>query len=145
MFVLFVKIIQTLILFMKGHQCHKINCATDKDMVMLFETDKKVIGKIIKEYRKQHNLTQAQLAEKVDLNEKQISRIEAGINYPTYTTFIKLLDKLNIDIKLFEKDKKEKISPLENELINLIKGSKNSELKLYIEIISAVKNNLNTK
>lgn len=95
--------------------------------------------------RKQHNLTQAQLAEKVDLNEKQISRIEAGINYPTYTTFIKLLDKLNIDINLFEKNTKEKISPLENELINLIKGSSNSELKLFIEIISAIKNNLPIK
>ena len=53
---------------------------------MILETDKKIIGNKFKEYRKSKQLTQFELAEKVGLNEKQISRIEAGLNYPTYLT-----------------------------------------------------------
>lgn len=50
---------------------------------MILENDKKIIGNKFKEYRKSKQLTQFELAEKVGLNEKQISRIEAGLNYPT--------------------------------------------------------------
>ena len=65
---------------------------------MILETDKKIIGNKFKEYRKSKQLTQFELAEKVGLNEKQISRIEAGLNYPTYLTFVKLLDVLDVNI-----------------------------------------------
>ena len=72
---------------------------------MLLETDKALLGKKFKHYRKMKKMTQFKLAEKVGLNEKQISRIESGLNYPTYITFVKLIEVLEIDINYFSKDK----------------------------------------
>ena len=90
---------------------------------MLLETDKNKIGQIFKKYRKSMKLTQFELAEKVGLNEKQISRIEAGINYPTYTTFVNLVNTLGIDISDFDTENREHSSKNESAIINFIKNS----------------------
>lgn len=112
---------------------------------MLLETDKIILGKKFKQYRKNLGLTQFQLAELVGLNEKQISRIEAGQNYPTYITFAKLLDVLEIDISSFtdiETKNNSENNDNKNELLRLIKKSTNSELKLYADVIKSIRKNL---
>jgi len=63
--------------------------------------DNKEIGQIIKSYRKMLNLTQFQLAEMVEIDEKQLGKIERGVHYPSVPTFLKLLKILNIDINKF--------------------------------------------
>ena len=83
---------------------------------MILETDKKIIGNKFKEYRKSKQLTQFELAEKVGLNEKQISRIEAGLNYPTYLTFVKLLDVLDVNILDFVQSAPLTNNPLQDEI-----------------------------
>ncbi len=111
---------------------------------MLLETDKSVIGKKIRQFRKLKNLTQFELAEKVGLNEKQISRIEMGLNYPTYTTFVKLIDVLDIDVANFIVDESTEISMYENKINNFVKVSNEAELKMYYEVMQSIKNNLNS-
>ena len=48
------------------------------------------IGKFIAEQRKQKNLTQEQLAEKLGINNRTISRWENGINMPDISLYKKL-------------------------------------------------------
>jgi len=109
---------------------------------MLLETDKVTIGKKIREFRKLNKLTQIELAEKVDLNEKQISRIEMGLNYPTYITFAKLINILNIDLKVFSGNNNEIKDSSKNKLLHLINNSNEKELKIFLDVLSALKQNL---
>jgi len=46
--------------------------------------DKRKIGRYLSEKRKQMGMTQAQLAEILDVSNKTISRWERGINLPDY-------------------------------------------------------------
>ncbi len=106
---------------------------------MLLLKDKKIIGEIIKKQRKTKKLTQAQLAESVELNEKQISRIEAGQNFPTYLSFVKLIEVLDLDLKEFEKTTNNELSDIQQDIIAIIKNSNDYELKIFLEIIKPLK------
>lgn len=68
------------------------------------------IAKNIKKYRKEAGLTQAQLAEKVEVSHEFIRRIESERGRKTFSidTIYKISLALNIDIsKLFEQNEKE--------------------------------------
>ena len=106
---------------------------------MLLETNKQVIGQKIREFRKLKNLTQFELAEKVGLNEKQISRIEMGLNYPTYLSFVKLINVLDIDIANFIKNTSENVSPIANKISHLLKDSNEQELDFYYQVLKTLK------
>jgi transcriptional regulator with XRE-family HTH domain len=56
-------------------------------------------GKKLQQIRKSKNLTQAALAEKADVNEKHISKIETGVYFPTYSTLSKVLQALDLNIE----------------------------------------------
>ena len=56
--------------------------------------DKKFIADKIKEFRKKAGLTQTELAQKIGIGEKQISKIENYTNLPSLTTFFKIIDYL---------------------------------------------------
>ena len=60
---------------------------------------KSSFGQKLKQIRKAKNLTQAQLAELADANEKHISKIETGVCFPTYTTLNKILKALDLNIE----------------------------------------------
>ncbi len=118
---------------------------------MQLETDKKILGQIIRRHRKLANFTQSELAEKVGVNEKQISRIESGQNYPTYMTFTKLINVLDIELEQFYKaDTKSGINSdtnvhqdsIKNISINMINNAQNKELKLYFDILRVLNKNL---
>lgn len=57
-----------------------------------------LLGKRIKELRKQRNITQQKLAELIDVDQRNMSAIECGINFPT-KHFIKIAQALNIELK----------------------------------------------
>jgi len=66
--------------------------------------EEEIIKKIafnIKVERMRKNLTQFQLAEKIDVHEKYIGRIESGKQNITIKTLIKLADALGVDMKKF--------------------------------------------
>ena len=58
---------------------------------------KTLLGKRIKELRKKCNLTQEQLAEKMNIDQRNLSKIECGNNFVTSDTLGKILIALNVD------------------------------------------------
>ena len=65
----------------------------------------KLIGKRIKFFREEQNLTQENLAEKSGLSLDYIGKIEVCINKPGLKALIKIANALDIEIKkLFEFD-----------------------------------------
>lgn len=83
------------------------------------------IGKFISECRKNVNLTQAQLAEKLLITDKAISKWERGIAMPDSSIMLELCDILKISVKellLGEKISMEKNNEKNEELlVNLSK------------------------
>ncbi len=66
---------------------------------------KKIVGKKIKEIRKKLGMTQAQLAEKLDVEYKYVSRLETGTSSPSFTMLEKLAVTLNVELtELFVKE-----------------------------------------
>lgn len=71
--------------------------------------DNTKFGKFIAELRKEKNMTQKQLAEKLNLTDKAISKWERGLSFPDITILNPLADVLEINI---------------SELLNCEKGNK---------------------
>ena len=63
--------------------------------------DQKKIGKYIAEKRKALGLTQVQLAEKLNMSNKSVSKWERGVCLPDVTVYPKLCDALNISLNEF--------------------------------------------
>ena len=57
---------------------------------------KRELGEKIKTIRKKRNLTQEQLAEKIDISSRNLSNIELGVNFPKAETLEKILKVLDI-------------------------------------------------
>ena len=83
------------------------------------------IGKFIKSRRKEIKLTQAELAEKLNVTDRSVSKWENGICMPDSSIIPVLCDILNITINdLFSGeivDKKDKEKVLEENLLNMLK------------------------
>ena len=59
--------------------------------------DAQKVGKRIQEVRKSKGLTQAELAQQVDLSTKYISNIECGFKTPKLNTFVAIANALQCD------------------------------------------------
>ena len=88
---------------------------------------KKLVGSLVKKNRKLLRLTQAELACKVGVDPKYISRIETGTSYPSLSVVEKIFGILNIDIgNVFEgKESSDREAMIDNINIYL----KNASLK----------------
>ena len=64
----------------------------------------KVFGLILKDYRKRAKLTQADMAEKLDISEKYVSRVETGIGGISKETLAKYMNILGISPNTIYKD-----------------------------------------
>lgn len=98
--------------------------------------DRKYISKKIKEYRLKNGLTQAELAEKIDLSTKQISRIEVGDFYPSLNTFLKIVEVLKINLNDFIAQNPKDENKTRIKLINLIYNANNDEIDFYDRILT---------
>ncbi|MBT0651536.1 helix-turn-helix domain-containing protein [Geomobilimonas luticola] len=65
------------------------------------KTTKQLLGLRIKEIRKTSGMSQEELAEKVGIDPKHLSRIEVGKGYPSLDTLESIATALNQDIRLF--------------------------------------------
>ena len=64
-----------------------------------------ILGKQIRFYRQQRQLSQATLAEKADISITFLSKIERGIKYPTSDTVSAIANSLGVDVyELFRHD-----------------------------------------
>ena len=57
---------------------------------------KESVGQRIKILRKRKHLTQEKLAELIDICPRQVSRLECGGNFPSFTTLEKLSEVLQV-------------------------------------------------
>lgn len=91
------------------------------------------IGNFISEKRKEQNLTQSQLAERIGVSNKTVSKWECGRSMPDYSVIEILCNELNINIsELIKGNSSEELS----------KTDKESMLQLYREIEHLKINNL---
>ena len=67
----------------------------------MFLNDKKFLGQKIKFYRKLRSLTQAELAEKIGISEKHLSKVETGLHYPSISAFWDICEILTIPLSEF--------------------------------------------
>lgn len=111
----------------------------------MFVIDKNFIGRKIKYFRKKRNLTQSQLAELVDLSEKHISKIEAGIHQPSIVTFFKIIDVLAIGFDEFGLSVKTTPNVLRDEIYKCISDATDYELSVIFPIVKCLKDNLKNK
>lgn len=99
------------------------------------------IGKFISKCRKDKNITQEELAEKLSVSNKTVSRWENGVNMPDYSVLKDLCNILDIDINELlsgEKDNKETIENLDMILKEYYKMKKQKEKLKKIIIIGGV-------
>ena len=80
------------------------------------------IGKFIAKLRKEKNITQEQLAEKMGVSINAVSKWERGISFPDVSLYKKLCNELNISIEeLINGEKDNSESAKEKALITSIK------------------------
>ena len=106
-------------------------------------------GKRLKELRKAKGFTQEVLAEKAEIDEKHLSRIENGKFFPTYITLNRLMRALgtSLDEMGFELEKvKENKSPIYIKILQIINSTESeAELSCYFESLKAVQKAINLK
>ena len=97
-----------------------------------------LLGKRIKELRKRRNLTQERLAEKMDIDQRNLSKIECGNNFITAETLAKIVTALNINPdELFNFNHHNNESMLREELLSGINDNR-IDIKLLYQIYKAV-------
>ena len=81
----------------------------------------KSIGEIIANLRKQKGMTQSELAEKMNVTDKAVSKWERDLSCPDINTISKLADVLDVSVEELLKAKKQDYSNNKiKDLINLI-------------------------
>ena len=87
-------------------------------------TNKKLLGKRIKELRKYRHYTQEQLAELINIEPCSLSAIEIGRHFPSLPTLENIAKALNIELKTFfdfvsSKNRETKIDEIKKALSHL--------------------------
>ena len=100
---------------------------------------KLLLGARIKELRKRIGLSQDQLAEKIGIEAKYLSRIEVGKRYPSLETLEHIADSLQVEMKeLFDYLHHDNAETSPHEIENLTENATKEELKLIHRLIKAV-------
>lgn len=104
--------------------------------------DKKLIAQVIQDSRRKAGLKQSELAEKIDISEKHLSKIETGKNFPALDTFLKILEVLNLTLSDFglqhicENYSKKKL------IQDIIENSSERQLNAYADMLVAMQKHL---
>lgn len=100
---------------------------------------KKLLGKRIKELRQKKHYTQENLAEILGIGERNLSKIECGVNFMSAETLEKLAQALNVSYKeLFDFEHLLPDKMKKNELIDAINRDC-VDIELMYRIYSALK------
>ena len=102
---------------------------------MIKKTD---IGKIIQKLRKDKNLTQEELAEKIDLSTNYLSKVERGLSVLNVEAFLKMADVLDFTLDDFGVNTDSKIDETKKELVKRILSSSEKEIKAYTELLDTM-------
>ena len=100
--------------------------------------DKKFIGKTIQNLRKNAKIKQSELAEKIGISEKHLSKIETGKNLPSLDNFLKMAEVLKFNLNDFGINSKQNENKYKEALLKIAYSASNNEAKSYCEIIEAL-------
>ena len=99
------------------------------------------IGKFIAEERKRKKYTQRELADKIGISDKTISKWERGNGFPEVSLLLPLCNELGISVnellsgeRLQEEDYKKKA---EENMVNLVKETQESKKKIILSAVVA--------
>ena len=93
---------------------------------------KKNIGEKIKFYRKKLKISQFELAEKVNMEMKSLSRIESGYNYPQCENLVAIAQVLEVSPwQLYFIDEYKSPEEMKKEIISTLENNENSIPVLY--------------
>ena len=94
------------------------------------EQIKQAFAKNLIYFRKEYNITQIQLGERLNYSDKAISKWERGESIPDIFVLLKICDMFNctLDELLSEKDQKKKRLPKNRFIISLNKQAKISNM-----------------
>ncbi len=100
---------------------------------------KKLLGKRIKELRKERNLSQDQLSELVGIDSRSISHIENGDSFPS-KSLLEIAKALNVSLPdLFEFEHlKYDVKYKKNYIINSLDNISNADLDVLFRIIKSM-------
>jgi len=104
----------------------------------------RLIGRRIASLRKERNLTQARLAESIDVTTETVSRLERGVSMPSLKTLEGISNVLDVPLKdlfNFKHPKNTKKFPQEKEISKIIaflKYKKEDEIKMAYVILRSV-------
>lgn len=102
---------------------------------------KQAVGAQIQSLRKQINVSQEELAARIGIDAKSLSRIERGVHYPSLDTLEKIQVELNVEMKdFFDFTGIESVQEMRNFLIKVANKSDETTLK---EVTMAVRKLLN--
>ncbi len=105
-----------------------------------FMDTKKLLGKRIKELRKNKGLTQENLAELVGLETTSLSGIESGRHFPSLPTIEKIANKLNIELKtLFDFNHLKSIDDMKCEIVDNIDKLSDDKIIFIYRLLNEVK------
>ena len=99
-------------------------------------------GNKLRELRKAKGYTQQALAEKADIDDKHLCRIENGKYFPTHATLTKLLNAL--EVTLYEaglnlEQIEIKNNPIMSKALQILNAAKDdNELNCYLEALKAI-------
>lgn len=100
----------------------------------------KAFGLRIKELRVLRKLTQEKLAEKCDINSKYISRIEMGLQFPSFDVLAKITAAMRMEMKdVFDFNHSAKTTnELRKDLRRLVEEADGEKLQLAYKTLKAI-------
>ena len=114
-------------------------------MIPMIYSDKEFIGKTIQTIRKRANIKQNELAEKIGISEKHLSKIETGKNLPSLDNFLKMAEVLKFSLDDFGIKSQSYENEYKQTLLKLVYSASDSEAKSYCEIIGTLNNIMRLK
>ncbi len=100
---------------------------------------KKLIGARIKELRRQTGLTQEQLAERVGLDSRHLSRLEVGRHFPSLISLERIAAALDVPlVAFFQFPGDESIQTLRANLTKFAKRSNEAQIRLAAKVLKLV-------
>ena len=104
------------------------------------ESLKKKFGKRVKELRKSLKLTQEQMAEMVNLEPPNVSKMENGLHFPLPDKIEKLAIALQVDIKeLFDFEHFQSRQILLDKIYNYLENAQEKDLEFVYKFICGLK------
>ena len=101
---------------------------------------KTLLGRKIRQLRKEHNWTQEYLSEKLGINSQSLLRIENGKTFPTVQNLEKIAEIFEIDIsELFNNKSFDDISELKKEILSTIKTLDYNKTGVLYNFLFAIK------